>query len=101
MTASVALRAATFREHNRAGRLLMALPGAPAAEELFAAGAARISIGQMAMLATLGLLKRIGEELRTHGTWRSIESTFYGFAEAEALFSRDRVVKEVGAAVDR
>lgn len=80
---------------------LMALPGAPAAEELFAAGAARISIGQMAMLATLGLLKRIGEELRTHGTWRSIESTFYGFAEAEALFSRDRVVKEVGAAVDR
>jgi len=53
------------------------------------------------MLATLGLLKRIGEELRRHGTWRSIESTFYGFPEAEALFSRDRVVKEVGAAVDR
>src|SRR5262249_54336056 len=80
---------------------LMALPGAPAADELFAAGAARVSIGQMAMLATLGSLKRIGEELHKHGTWVSIESTFYGFAEAEALFSRDRGLKEVRAAVDR
>jgi len=67
---------------------LMALPGAPAAAELFAAGAARVSIGQMAMLATLGSLKRISEELREHGTWGSIERTFYGFAEAEALFAR-------------
>jgi 2-methylisocitrate lyase-like PEP mutase family enzyme len=67
---------------------LMALPGAPAADELFAAGAARVSIGQMAMLATLGSLKHIGEELRAHGTWGSIENTFYGFGEAEALFAR-------------
>jgi 2-methylisocitrate lyase-like PEP mutase family enzyme len=66
---------------------LMALPGAPPAEQLFTAGAARVSIGQMAMLAALGSLKRIAEELREHGTWRSIENTFYGFAEAEALFS--------------
>jgi 2-methylisocitrate lyase-like PEP mutase family enzyme len=34
------------------GRIsVMALPGAPPAQELFAAGAARVSIGQMAMLA--------------------------------------------------
>jgi 2-methylisocitrate lyase-like PEP mutase family enzyme len=71
------------------GRIsLMALPGAPPAQELFAAGAARVSIGQMAMLATLGALKRIGDELHQHGTWRSIEETFYGFAEAETLFSQ-------------
>jgi 2-methylisocitrate lyase-like PEP mutase family enzyme len=70
------------------GRIsLMALPGAPPAREFFAAGAARVSIGQMAMLAALGSLKGIAEELRQHGTWRSIESTFYGFAEAEGLFS--------------
>jgi 2-methylisocitrate lyase-like PEP mutase family enzyme len=70
------------------GRLsLMALPGAPSAAEMFTAGAARVSIGQMAMLATLGSLKRIGEELQQHGTWRSIEDTFYGFGEAEVLFS--------------
>lgn len=69
------------------GRIsLMALPGAPSAHELFAAGAARVSIGQMAMLSTLGSLKRIADEMREHGTWRSIENTFYGFAEAEGLF---------------
>jgi 2-methylisocitrate lyase-like PEP mutase family enzyme len=71
------------------GRIsVMALPGAPAAQELFTAGAARVSIGQMAMLATLGSLKRISEELNQHGTWRLIEETFYGFGEAEALFSQ-------------
>jgi 2-methylisocitrate lyase-like PEP mutase family enzyme len=71
------------------GRIsLMALPGAPPAQKLFAAGAARVSIGQMAMLATLGSLKRIGDELHQHGTWRSIEESFYGFGEAEALFSQ-------------
>jgi 2-methylisocitrate lyase-like PEP mutase family enzyme len=71
------------------GRIsLMALPGAPPARDLFASGAARVSIGQMAMLATLGSLKRIAEQLRQHGTWQSIEETFYGFGEAEALFSR-------------
>jgi 2-methylisocitrate lyase-like PEP mutase family enzyme len=88
------------------GRIsLMALPGAPPAQELFAAGAARVSIGQMAMLAALGSLKRIAEELRQHGTWRSIESTFYGFAEAEGLFSNRpsgfvEGVSRAGEAVD-
>ena len=70
------------------GRIsVMALPGAPPAQDLFAAGAARVSIGQMAMLATLGSLKQIGEELQQRGTWGAIEATFYGFGEAEALFS--------------
>ena len=73
---------------------LMALPGAPSAGELFAAGAARVSIGQMAMLTTLGSIKQIAAELRDHGTWRSIERTFYGFAEAEALFTHRSAVWE-------
>lgn len=67
---------------------LMALPGAPSADELFAAGAARVSIGQMGMLATLGTLQDVAEELFRRGTWRSIERTFYGFGEAEALFAQ-------------
>jgi 2-methylisocitrate lyase-like PEP mutase family enzyme len=76
---------------NLQGRLsLMALPGAPSAHELFGAGAARVSIGQLAMVAMLGALERIGDELRRHGTWRSIEETFYGFGEAEALFPEPR-----------
>jgi 2-methylisocitrate lyase-like PEP mutase family enzyme len=77
------------------GRIsLMALPGAPPARALFAAGAARVSIGQMAMLATLGLLKRIAEQLHQHGTWQSIEDTFYGFGEAEELFSQQPSIGE-------
>jgi len=67
---------------------LMALPGAPSSEALFAAGATRVSIGQMAMLATLGTLELIADELIQKGTWGAIERTFYGFAEAEALFAR-------------
>ena len=67
---------------------LMALPGAPSADELFAAGAARVSIGQMAMLATMGTLKLVADELIQKGTWAAIERTFYGFGEAEALFAR-------------
>jgi 2-methylisocitrate lyase-like PEP mutase family enzyme len=65
---------------------LMALPGAPSAAALFEAGASRVSIGQLAMLATLGLLREIANELRTSGTWKSIERSFYGFKEAEELF---------------
>jgi len=69
---------------------LMGMPGAPAAKDLFAAGATRISIGQTALLATLGCLKNIADELRHEGTWGSIERTFYGFGETEALFSNER-----------
>jgi 2-methylisocitrate lyase-like PEP mutase family enzyme len=66
---------------------VMALPQAPAAQTLFAAGVKRVSLGQMAMLATLGLLRNIAEEIRDRGTWTAIESNFYGAAEAEALFA--------------
>jgi 2-methylisocitrate lyase-like PEP mutase family enzyme len=73
------------------GRIsVMALPGAPPAGELFAAGAARVSLGQLAMLGTLGALRQIADEIRDHGTWSAIERTFFGFAQAEALFT-DRV----------
>ena len=66
---------------------LMAVPGAPPAAELFAAGASRVSLGQTAMLATLGTLQAIAADLRATGTWDAIERGFYGFAEAEALFT--------------
>jgi 2-methylisocitrate lyase-like PEP mutase family enzyme len=65
---------------------LMVLPGAPSAEILFAAGARRISIGQTAMLAALGVIAEIADEMRQKGTWSSIERSFYGFGEAESLF---------------
>ena len=66
---------------------LMALPGAPPADVLFSAGARRVSLGNAAMLATLGALREIAQEVLTRGTWTSIERTFYGFAEAATLFA--------------
>ncbi len=65
---------------------LMAMPGAPAASTLFDAGAQRVSLGPSAMLASLGTVQNIAQELQQTGTWSSIETSFFGFAEAEALF---------------
>ena len=67
---------------------LMAMPGAPDAAALFKAGAARVSIGQTAMLASLGTVKTIAGEMMQFGTWSGIEETFFGFGEAESLHSR-------------
>jgi len=70
------------------GRLsLMILPGAPSASTLFAAGARRLSLGQTAMLASLGTVQAVARELLETGTWSAIEKTFFGFGEAEKLFS--------------
>jgi hypothetical protein len=66
----------------------MAMPGAPDAVALFAAGACRVSLGNTAMLAVLGALDAIARDVKTTGQWGAIERTFYGFAEAEALFAR-------------
>jgi 2-methylisocitrate lyase-like PEP mutase family enzyme len=75
--------------HAFAGRLsLMALPGAPPAEALFTAGARRVSLGNVAMLAALGALRDMAGAVKLSGTWTSMERTFFGFAEADALFTR-------------
>jgi 2-methylisocitrate lyase-like PEP mutase family enzyme len=66
---------------------LMALPGAPAAEALFAAGASRVSLGHTAMLAMLGALRDLAREVKETGRWTAIERTFYGNREAYELFA--------------
>jgi len=71
------------------GRIsLMALPGAPPARALFDAGASRVSLGNCAMLAALGALRDIADDVLATGAWTSIERSFYGFAEAELLFRK-------------
>jgi 2-methylisocitrate lyase-like PEP mutase family enzyme len=52
---------------------ILAGPGSPAIAELQSLGVARLSIGSGAMRATLGLVRRIGEELKTAGTYSSLE----------------------------
>ena len=52
---------------------ILAGPGSPPVPELEKLGVARVSLGSGPMRATLGLLKRLAEELRTSGTYSAIE----------------------------
>jgi 2-methylisocitrate lyase-like PEP mutase family enzyme len=48
-------------------------PGSPSIPELQRVGVARVSLGSSPMRATLGLARRIADELRTSGTYRELE----------------------------
>lgn len=52
---------------------ILAGPGAPSAPELQKLGVARVSVGSGPMRATLGLVKRIAEELGSSGTYTTLE----------------------------
>ena len=52
---------------------ILAGPGSPPVPELEKLGVARVSLGSGPMRATLGLLKRLAEELRTSGTYSAVE----------------------------
>jgi 2-methylisocitrate lyase-like PEP mutase family enzyme len=56
---------------------ILARPKGPSVPELKAAGVARLSVGGMLMLATLGLVRRAAAELSSTGT--------FGFAEGMAM----------------
>jgi 2-methylisocitrate lyase-like PEP mutase family enzyme len=53
---------------------ILAGPGSPSVPELQQLGVARVSLGSSPMRATLGLLGRMAEELKTTGTYRSLEN---------------------------
>jgi 2-methylisocitrate lyase-like PEP mutase family enzyme len=53
---------------------ILAGPGSPSIPELEQLGVARVSLGSSPMRATLGLLGRMAEELKTSGTYRSLEN---------------------------
>src|SRR4029077_1481796 len=52
---------------------ILAGPGSPSVHELEKLGVARVSLGSAPMRATLGLLRRMGEELKTTGTYGNLE----------------------------
>ena len=52
---------------------ILAGPGTPAIPELRKLGVARVSVGSGPMRATLGLLRRVAEELKTSGTYCAME----------------------------
>jgi 2-methylisocitrate lyase-like PEP mutase family enzyme len=63
---------------------ILAGPGAPSIPELAALGVARVSVGSGPMRATLGLLRRMSEELRTSGTYSTMDGAL-PYAEANKL----------------
>jgi 2-methylisocitrate lyase-like PEP mutase family enzyme len=53
---------------------ILAVPSSPPVPELRKLGVARISLGSGPMRATLGVLRRIAEELKTSGTYTAMEN---------------------------
>ena len=52
---------------------ILAGPGSPSVSELEKLGVARVSLGSAPMRATLGLLQRMADELKTSGTYHALE----------------------------
>src|SRR5206468_4540573 len=53
---------------------ILAGPGSPSIPELEKLGVARVSLGSAPMRATLGLLRKMAEELNSSGTYRTMEA---------------------------
>ena len=85
-----------LRDANTIGRLvkelscpvnILAGPGFPPIAELEKLGVARVSFGSSPHRATLGLLRRMAQEIREQGTYSALEG-LVSYAEANALFRR-------------
>jgi 2-methylisocitrate lyase-like PEP mutase family enzyme len=63
---------------------ILAGPGFPPVPELQKLGVARVSVGSGAMRATLGLLRRIAEELRSAGTYATLDGAI-PFADVNGM----------------
>jgi 2-methylisocitrate lyase-like PEP mutase family enzyme len=63
---------------------ILAVPGTPSIPELEKLGVARVSLGSGPMRATLGLLRRAAEELKTSGTYSAMEEAV-PYAEVNKL----------------
>lgn len=65
---------------------ILAGPGSPSVPELAAIGVRRISLGSGPMRATLGMLRRLAEELKESGTFMNLEGA-PSHAEMNTLMS--------------
>ena len=68
---------------------ILAGPGSPSVPELARLGVKRISLGSGPMRATLGLLRRLVTELKTHGTYTNLEGA-PSHAEMNALMNSNQ-----------
>lgn len=67
---------------------ILAGPGSPAVPELRKLGVARVSLGSGPMRATLGLLRRLAEELKTSGSYGAMEGA-PAHSEVNRLMTRN------------
>jgi 2-methylisocitrate lyase-like PEP mutase family enzyme len=67
---------------------ILVTPGCPSIPELQKIGVARASIGSGVMRSTLGLVRRIGKELQTAGTYSALFDGAIPFAEINGLIAR-------------
>jgi 2-methylisocitrate lyase-like PEP mutase family enzyme len=67
---------------------ILAGPGSPSVTELRKLGVARISLGSGPMRAALGHLRHLAEELKTHGTYKTMEGA-PSHAELNRLMARN------------
>ena len=63
---------------------ILAVPGAPSIPELAKLGVARVSVGSGPMRATLGLLRRVAEELKSTGTYETMNDAM-PYADANKM----------------
>jgi 2-methylisocitrate lyase-like PEP mutase family enzyme len=63
---------------------ILAGPGAPAVAELEKIGVARVTVGSGPMRATMGLARRIAEELKVSGTYSTLEGAI-SYAELNRM----------------
>jgi len=74
---------------------ILAGPGSPTVAELTAVGVKRISLGSGPMRATLGLLRRLAQEVNTRGTYSMMEAS-PSHAEINQLMSANQNSKLEG-----
>jgi 2-methylisocitrate lyase-like PEP mutase family enzyme len=67
---------------------ILASAGAPPVSRLEALGVARVSVGSGPMRATLGLLRRIAEQLNGDGLYSAFTDDALSYADANRLFLR-------------
>jgi 2-methylisocitrate lyase-like PEP mutase family enzyme len=65
---------------------ILATAGAPSLQELKDLGVKRISMGSGPMRAAMGLLRRIAEEARTSGTYKTMLEGAVPYAEMNSMF---------------
>jgi 2-methylisocitrate lyase-like PEP mutase family enzyme len=63
---------------------ILAVPGTPSIPELEKLGVARVSVGSGPMRATLGLLRKMAEELKAPGTYSALDGAV-PYAEVNQL----------------